>query len=181
MGSCNWVNIQSLKVRVLCSLSWLLISKFSHFFSYQPKRTQPGFTFYFAPELFFNHFPPSRDHWWTTRDSGDWIFCGGCAWWEHEGWNMLLCRSFNQVQSQITSRCLRAPCSAGPNRAHWLYVKENSRPEMWWRLQLWKDEATGAFVYRRLKRPTGSSSTFFHLSDALALVFLVIVMLSIPF
>ncbi|KAL3570608.1 hypothetical protein D5086_027857 [Populus alba] len=41
-----------------------------------------------------------------------------------------------------------------------------------------KDEATGAFVYRRLKRPTGSSSTFFHLSDTLALFFLVIVMLS---
>ena len=131
---------------VLFLNSWFLRS----LLSFLANPNEPNLVlFFFAPELFFSHFPPSRDHWWTARDPGDWVFRGGCARWEYEGRDMLLCWSFNQVQSQITSWCFREPCSAGPNWAHWVYVKRFQTRDVV-EATVVKDEATGAFVSRRL-------------------------------
>ena len=71
---------------------------------------------YLFSELFIYHVPPPGNHWWKARYSGNWIFCGGCAWGEHQGRDLLLRWSFDQVQSQITCWCLRRACRAG---LHW--------------------------------------------------------------
>lgn len=84
-------------------------------------------------ELFFYHFSPSGDYWWATRNSSDRILFGGCTWREHQGWDMLLCHSLNQVQPQISCRCIRKASFAGPNWTHWSCV----RASFWNYLYAW--------------------------------------------
>lgn len=69
-------------------------------------------------ELFFHNHSSSRGHWRKTRYNGDWIICGGCAWWEHQGWDLLLCGGFDQVQPKLFGWCLGEDGGAGPNRSH---------------------------------------------------------------
>lgn len=82
--------------------------------------------FLFFSELLFNHFPPFRDHWWKNGDLGARVLCGGRSWRKHQGWDMLLRRSFDQMQSQVTCWYLRAACIAGSHGAHWSDMKLRS-------------------------------------------------------
>ena len=69
-------------------------------------------------ELFFHNNSSSWGDWGETWNNGDWIICGGCAWWEHQGWNLLLCGGFDQVQPKLSGWCLREDGSPRPNRSH---------------------------------------------------------------
>ena len=73
-------------------------------------------------ELLVHCYCPSWDYRWETRDTSDRIICGRCARWKHQGWNMLLCRSLDQVQPEVIVWCVRAIGNTGPDRTHWQNV-----------------------------------------------------------
>lgn len=66
-------------------------------------------------ELLLCYYCSSRNNWWETRDTGDWVLCGGRAWGEHQGWHMLLCSGSHQLQPQMSGWSLREDGHAGPS------------------------------------------------------------------
>jgi len=95
---------------------------------------------YFS-ELLVYHVSPPRNHWWKARYTGNWIFCGGYTWGQHERWDLLLRGGLNKMQSQITCWCVRRACCARPHWTNWSdvgdYVQKLLRTWLPWMKLQW--------------------------------------------
>lgn len=85
-----------------------------HLYSYLKHIFDPHwwwFVFDTFSELLIHHNCPSGEHWREARYPCDRVVRGGCAWWQHKGWDMLLRRGCDQVQPQVSRRGIGAASS----------------------------------------------------------------------
>lgn len=106
-----------------CEAKFLLVSMRTgcngHLYSYLKHISDPHWwwwvvcaTFFlFLSELLIHHNCPPREHWREAGHPGDRVVRGRCAWWQHEGRDMLLRRGRDQVQPQFSRRGIGAASS----------------------------------------------------------------------